>query len=287
MNDFLQTWQFAVPVALAAIGEAVGQKSGVIDIGLEGKMLAAAFAGALVAIRTGSPALGLLAGLAVGVVLTLVQSAFVLQLAADQVVVGTAMNLLALGVTGTLFRGMFGQSGQLIAVPALLREGGVDVVMVVTLIAAATLTWSLWRTGWGLVVRASGEYPKAAAAEGYRVPRLRLGASLISGALAGLGGAYLSIGLAGSFAENMTAGRGFVAIALVTFGRWNPLLIVVAAFLMGYLDVLQFRFQAQGSAVPFQLLLALPYLVALVVLVVAGKGSAAPEALGRPYGRAE
>jgi len=287
VNDFLQTWQFAVPVALAAIGEAVGQKSGVIDIGLEGKMLAAAFAGALVAIRTGSPALGLLAGLAVGVVLTLVQSAFVLQLAADQVVVGTAMNLLALGVTGTLFRGMFGQSGQLIAVPALLREGGVDVVMVVTLIAAATLTWSLWRTGWGLVVRASGEYPKAAAAEGYRVPRLRLGASLISGALAGLGGAYLSIGLAGSFAENMTAGRGFVAIALVTFGRWNPLLIVVAAFLMGYLDVLQFRFQAQGSAVPFQLLLALPYLVALVVLVVAGKGSAAPEALGRPYGRAE
>ncbi len=287
MNDFLQTWQFAVPVALAAIGEAVGQKSGVIDIGLEGKMLAAAFAGALVAIRTGSPALGLLAGLVVGVVLTLVQSAFVLQLAADQVVVGTAMNLLALGVTGTLFRGMFGQSGQLIAVPALPRVGGVDVVMIMTLIAAATLTWSLWRTGWGLVVRASGEYPKAAAAEGYRVPRLRLGASLISGALAGLGGAYLSIGLAASFAENMTAGRGFVAIALVTFGRWNPLLIVVAAFLMGYLDVLQFSFQAQGSAVPFQLLLALPYLVALVVLVVAGKGSAAPEALGRPYRRAE
>lgn len=287
MNDFLQTWQFAVPVALAAIGEAVGQKSGVIDIGLEGKMLAAAFAGAVVAIRTGSPALGLLAGLVVGIVLTLVQSLFVLRLAADQVVVGTAMNLLALGATGTLFRGMFGQSGQLITVPALHRMGGVDPVMVVTLFAAAILAWSLWRTGWGLVVRASGEYPKAADAEGYRVPRLRLGASLVSGALAGLGGAYLSIGLAGSFAENMTAGRGFVAIALVTFGRWNPILIVVAAMLMGYLDVLQFRFQAQGSTVPFQLLLALPYLVALVVLVVAGRGSAAPEALGRPYRRAD
>lgn len=287
MNDLLQIWQFAIPVALAAIGESIGQRSGVLDIGLEGKMLAAAFAATAVSSRTGSPWLGLLAGLIVGLLMSIVQSVFVIKLAADQVVVGAAMNLLALGATGTLFRNMFGQSGQLVSLPSIPRIGGIDAVMVLTVLLAPTLWFAIKKTGWGLVVRAAGEYPKAAEAEGFAVTRLRFGASFVAAALGGLAGAYLSLGLAGSFAENMTAGRGFVAIALVTFGRWNPIWILLAAFLMGYLDLLQFKFQAQGVAVPFQLLLALPYVVALVVLILAGKGTLAPAALGQPLKRSE
>ena len=287
MGDLLQVWQFAVPVALAAIGESVAQRSGVLDIGLEGKMLGAAFGGVAVAMQTGNPWLGLLAGALVGVAMAVMQGWFVLKLAADQVVVGTAMNLLALGVTGTLFKNMYGQSGQLLTVPGIPRAGGVDAVMVFTLLMAPVLWLALKRTTWGLVVRAAGEYPKAAEAEGFRVEKLRLGVCCLAGGLAGIAGAYLSLGLAGSFAENMTAGRGFVAIALVTFGRWNPILVILAAMLMGYLDLLQFKFQAQGLAVPFQLMLALPYVVALVVLVLAGKGTLAPAALGQPYKRGQ
>lgn len=285
MSDLLQVWQFAVPIALAAIGEALGQRSGVLDIGLEGKMLFAAFVGAVVGIASGSPWLGMLAGTGIGIGIALVQSWFVLALGSDQVVVGTAMNLLALGVTGTLFRSIYGQSGQLLSVPAIPRAGGIDALMLLTLLLAPLLWLGLKRTTWGLVVRASGEYPKAAEAEGFHVGQVRLGACCAAGALAGLSGSYLSLGLAGSFAENMTAGRGFVAIALVTFGRWNPILVVLAAMLMGYLELLQFKFQAIGSTIPFQLMLALPYVVALAVLVLAGKGTLAPAALGQPHRR--
>lgn len=285
MNTLLQVWQFAVPVALAAIGEVIGQRSGVINIGLEGTMLGAAFSGAYVGVKTGNPWLGLLAGLLAGMVLSLLQGWFVVRQGADQVVVGTAINLFALGATGTLFRNEFGQSGQLLTLPSIPRWSSLDVIMVLALVLAPLLWFALRRTRWGLFVRAAGEYPKAAEAEGFRVDRLRFGAMAIGGVLAGLGGAYLSLGLAGSFAENMTAGRGFVAIALVTFGRWNPIWVILAAMLMGYLDLLQFKMQAIGSSVPFQLLLALPYVVALVVLVIAGKGTRAPAALGQPYRR--
>ncbi len=287
MNDLLQVWQFAIPVALAALGECVSQRSGVLNIGLDGTMLSAAFAGAYVGIQTGNPWLGMLAGVLVAVLVSLLQGWFVIRQAADQVVVGTAINLLALGATGTLFRSAFGQSGQLLTLPSLSRVGGVDGFMVVTLLLAPALWLALRQTKWGLFIRAAGEYPKAAEAEGFRVDKLRFGAITIGAVLAGLGGAYLSLGLAGSFAENMTAGRGFVAIALVTFGRWSPLLVLFAAILMGYLDLLQFKFQAAGSAVPFQLLLALPYVAALFVLILAGKGTRGPAALGQPYRRSQ
>lgn len=285
MNDVIQVWQFAIPVALAALGETVGQRSGVLNIGLEGTMLGAAYVGVVVAIQTGNPWLGLLAGLFLGVLSSVLQAWFCVRQGADQVVVGTAWNLLALGVTGTLFRSSFGQSGQLLDVPSLPRSGGLDVVMVLTLVLALGLFIAIRSTNWGLMVRAAGEEPKAVEAEGFRVDRIRLGVQALAGALAGVAGAYLSVGLAGSFAENMTAGRGFVAIALVTFGRWNPLGVMAAAMLMGYLEVLQFKFQASGSSVPFQLLLALPYLAALAVLIVAGKGTRSPAALGLPFRR--
>ncbi len=280
---FIQLLVYSTPVALAAMGEGIGQKGGVMNIGLEGTMLSAAFGGAVVAIATHSPALGLLAGTAVGLAVTLVAAVFSITLASDQVVVGTAVNLGVLGITGTLFRNQFGQSGKLISIPSLPELYGIDAVIPILLALAIALWFAVNRTTWGLALRAVGEYPKAAESSGFSITRLRYAGCAIAGILGGLGGAYLSIGVANSFAENMTGGRGFVAIAMVTFGRWKSVPILIASVLVGGLDVLQFRFQAMGLKVPFQLFVAMPYIVALAVLVIVGRGTAAPASLGKAH----
>lgn len=276
---------YSAPVALAALGETVNQKGGSLNIGIEGTMLAGCFFGMATSLSTGSPWLGVLAGTGVGIALTLLQALFVLKLAIDQVVVGTAINLLALGLTSTLFRSQYGDSGKLLSVPEIPKFWGIDVVILLLLMLAPLTAWLISRSRWGLALRAAGEYPNAAEAAGYSVLKLRLQAMLIGGALAGLAGAYLSLGIAGSFATNMTAGRGFVAIAMVTFGRWKPMWVFGACLLVGYADSLQYVFQSKGIGVPFQLLLALPYILALLVLVGVGRGSAAPAALGKPFQR--
>lgn len=284
MLDVPQLLMFGTPVALAALGETVGQKSGVINIGLEGVMLGAAFSAMIASQASGSAYIGLAAGAGVGLAIALFQVVFVVRLALDQVVVGTAINLLAMGATSTLFRMRYGVSGRLLSVPGVPTLAfGIDAVVIFCLICVALTGWMLTRTKWGLAVRATGEYPAAVEAAGYSALALRRQAMLIGGLLAGLGGAYLSLGIAGSFAENMTAGRGFVAIAMVTFGRWKPLYVYGAALLVGYAESLQYVFQARGTQVPFQLFIALPYLLALAVLVVAGKGAAVPASLGRPH----
>jgi simple sugar transport system permease protein len=285
LTGFLTILRYTAPVALAAIGETVNQKSGVINIGLEGMMLTAAFFGMLVSLSTGNAWMGILAGVASGVAFAAASSWFTIYLGADQVVVGTAVNLFALGLTGTLYRARFGQSGQLLNVPTIPQWNGIDVVLIVLVASAIGAWFLLFRTGWGLALRAAGEYPKSAEASGYSVQKLRLGAGLVGGAFAGLAGAYLSVGISGSFAENMTAGRGFIAIAMVTFGRWKPQLVVLAALLIGFVESLQYRFQTMGWDVPFQLLLALPYIVALLVLVLVGRGTLAPAALAQAYQR--
>jgi general nucleoside transport system permease protein len=277
--------KYATPVALAAGGEAVVQKSGVINIGLEGTMLVGAFAGTLVGLATGSAMLGLLAGTVAGVILALIFGGFVVGLAADQVVVGTAINLSAAGLTGTLYRARFGQSGQLLSLPPLPMFWRIDIGMV-ALVAMIPAVWFLLnRTTYGLVLRSAGEYPKATEAAGYSVSRLRLGAVALGGAIGGLAGAYLSLGVASSFTEGITAGKGFLAIAIVTFGRWRPLWIVAAALLIGFSESLQYRFQSMGIHIPYQLLIAMPYVVALLVLAIVGKGVDSPRALGQPFRR--
>lgn len=277
--------RYGCPVALAAIGETVSQRAGVINIGLEGLMLVSAFSGAMVALDTGNPWLGMGAGVLTGLVGALLQALFTLRFAADQVVVGTALNLFALGLTNTLFRLRFGGSGQLLSLPSWPQWGGVDPMIVVTAVLVGFAGWGLARTRWGLAVRGSGEYPPAVEASGFRVPLLRLTAVAIGGVFAGLAGAYLSVGLAGSFSENMTNGRGFVAIAMVTFGRWRPIWVLAASLLLGLAQAAQFWAQAQGFGLPSELFLALPYLLALIVLVVVGRGTDTPAALGLPYRR--
>ncbi len=283
--DPITLLRYAAPVALASIGETINQKSGVINIGLEGMMLVGAFFGMVCSWSSGSPWLGLLGGIAAGMLLAAISAWFVLYLATDQVVVGSALNLAALGVTATLFRSQFGQTGQQIVVPKIPSWHGVDAVMVFLIVSTFGTWYLLRRTGWGLALRSAGEYPKATEAAGYSVHKLRLGATLIGGAFAGMAGAYLALGIAGAFSETITGGRGFIAIAMVTFGRWKPPLVFLAALLIGFFESLQYKIQTMGIDAPFQLMLALPYIVALVVLVIVGKGSAAPGALAQAYTR--
>ena len=283
-------WAFllvvSTPLILAALGEAVGQRSGVLNIGLEGILLFGAFFGFLLAARTGSLALGFAFAAAAGVGIALISGYFTVKLGSDQVVVGTAINFLALGVTGLAFRRIYGQSGQLLSSPDLPRFLGIDLVCVLAILLIPVVWYLLLHTKWGLAARACGEYPQAVEASGFSVTKIRLVALMVGGALAGLGGAHLSLGVAGTFAEGMTAGRGFLAIALVTFGRWQPMYVALAALLLGYTQSLQYSLQGRpilGVQVPSQLWLALPYVLALLVLVVVGSGPGTPKALGRPY----
>lgn len=286
MDTLLAVMFFATPVAFAAIGESIGQRSGVINIGLEGTMLLAAYAATVGALSTGSPWIGLMLGVVAAVSTGAAQAFFTLRLAADQIVVGTAVNLFALGLTDTLYRARFGQTGSLISVPTVPKLfGSIDVATLILVVSAAYGAWLLTKTKRGLVVRAAGEHPEAVDAAGFSALATRFWCQIAGSALAGLGGAYLAVAVAGSFAPGMTAGRGFVAIALVTFGRWRPLWVLTAALLVGYSESVQYTLQARNLSVPGELLQSLPYLVALAVLVVVGKGTAMPAMLAVPYRR--
>ncbi|MBL8047870.1 MAG: ABC transporter permease [Chthonomonas sp.] len=276
---------FSTPIALAAIGEVIHQRAGLLNIGLEGTMLGGALAGALVSLTIGDPWLGLLAGIVAGVAIGLLQALFTVWLALDQVVIGTAINLTMLGVTSTVFRAQFGRSGELLSLPELPKIGGIDPVVILMLVLVVGAGWLLRFSRWGLLARASGENPEALRASGTSVNRVRLQAVVLASALAGLGGAHLSIGVAQSFAENMVAGRGFMALAMVTFGRWSPTYAVLAAMLIGLVETLQYRAQAMGWGLPPQLFVSLPYVSALAVLIILGRGTRQPASLGVPYRR--
>jgi general nucleoside transport system permease protein len=281
--EWLSILSYAAPVALAAVGETVVQRSGIINIGLEAAMLVGAFFGMLGSFVTHSPWIGLAAGVLAGVITTGIFGWFTAVLSCDQVVVGTAINLLAIGLTGTAYRNQFGQSGQLLTVAKIPGWHGIDAVTIGLIVSVPLVIGAIGRTGWGLALRAAGEYPDAAEAAGFSVVRLRMSALAIGGVFAGAAGAYLSVGITGSFAENMSAGRGFVAIAMVTFGRWRPGFVLLACLLIGLAESMQFRIQSYGWKVPFQLMIAMPYMLALLVLVIVGKGSRAPQALGVAY----
>lgn len=277
--------QFSAPTAFAAIGETVGQKTGVINIGLEGIMLTSAYVAVVMSGASGSGLIGLGAAVAIGLVLSLIQAVFTIKLQADQVVAGTALNLFGLGLTNTLFDLGVANGVAFGGVPGLRIPGSpVDWFAFSVIVFGAGMGWLLFGTEYGLVLRSAGEYPSATESAGFSVARLRLAGQAIVGAMAGLGGAYLSLGISQSFAQNMTAGRGFIAIALVTFGRWRPTWVLAASLLIGFLEWLQFSVQG-NSAVPIQLFLAMPYLVALGVLIVVGQGSQQPQSLGLPFRR--
>ena len=297
LTAFLEaTVRTATPLALAALGETVSERAGVINIGLEGSIVAGAFA-ALVAAGAAGTGAGFLGAAAAGVAAAGVLALFAVLLRADQIITGTAVTLAALGLTGALYQTLYGAGGAALATPTIgpLPLPGLAAVPVVgpalfaqpattyaVYLLAPALWWWLYRTSGGLALRAVGESPAAAAAAGVDARRVRILATLAGGALGGIAGGTLVLAQVGTFAEGMSAGRGFIAIAVVVLGRWHPIGAALAALLFGAASALQFLFQAMDWSVPYQLFLALPYVLTLLLLAFASRRSAAPAALGRP-----
>ena len=300
MNDVVEpflaaTVRTAVPLGLAAFGELLVERAGLINIGLEGAILAGAF-GALVGASAAGVDMGFagaaLAGLLVGVLFALC----VIWIRADQIITGTALTLLSVGVTGTLYRALYGSGGAALGIPtseplaipwlsslpligtALFAQPPITYL---AYLVAPALAWWFSRTHAGLAVRALGERPEAAEAAGVAVDRARVLAILAGGTFGGLAGGTLVLAQAGTFAEGMSSGRGFIAIAIVVLGRWTPHGVAAGAVLFGAASALQYAFQAMGWNVPYQVFLVVPYLLTLAALAGAVGRARAPAALGR------
>lgn len=289
------TVRTATPLALAALGETVVERTGVINIGLEGTILAGALAGVAVA-----GVVGVVPGFAgaalAGVLTAAVLAFFVVTLRANQIVTGTAVTLLCLGVTGIIYRGIFGSTGVALTIPT---AGPIAVPLLssipvlgrplffqpVTTYAVYALVpliaYWLYRTHAGLALRAVGENADAAAAAGISPNRVQWAALLFGGALGGLSGGALAVAQVGTFAEGMSAGRGFIAIAIVALGRWSPVGVALAAGLFGAASALQFVAQSLGWTLPYHAFLALPYILTLLALAGAAGRIVPPAGLGR------
>ncbi len=285
----------ATPLLLAATGETVTERAGVINLGLEGMMLAGALAATLGASAAG-PWSGLALAVLAGMLLAAAFAAIAIGARADQIIAGTALTLGAVGLTGTIYRHAYGTGGAGLALPTLapvpipllsripiLGPALFDqpAPTYLALVALPVVWWVLFRTRPGLALRATGEGAAMARAAGVRTGLVRATATIVGGGFAGLAGATLVLAQVGTFAEKMTAGRGYVAIAIVVLGRWHPAGVAVAALLFGAATALQYVFQALGLAVPYQLFLMLPYVLTLLALAGAVGRVRAPADLGK------
>jgi general nucleoside transport system permease protein len=298
------TLRFATPLVFASIGGLFSERSGVVNIGLEGMMLMGAFFGIYGADRTDSWVAGILIGMAAGAGLALIHAFFSIHLRSDQIVSGTAINFLALGLTGYLYIDLYGTegTGEIPAVPDvhlgflgsvppdglgnfLDRAFGQLNLMIWLALATVVLAYILiFRTSIGLRLRAVGEHPRAADTVGISVYGMRYAAVTVSGALAALGGVYLSIGFVHSFTENMTAGRGFIALAALIFGKWRPFGALGAALLFGFASAVAPRLENVESWATYGTLFqTLPYILTLIAVAGVIGRSIPPAAIGRPY----
>jgi simple sugar transport system permease protein len=274
------TIRLATPLLLAALGGLFSERSGVINIALEGLMLAGAFSAAAIDHFTGNPWVALLGAIAAGVAVAAIHALATIRFKADQVVSGTAINILFLGVPALLSGALFESTGATPQIPQQNLLPNAPIVIAFLMVPASW--WILNRTRLGLRLRAVGENPEAADAAGINVQTIRWIGVLASGALAAIGGAYLSIGQSSLFTRNMTAGRGFIALAALIFGKWRPLPTMLACLLFGFAEAV--AIQMQGVApVPVQFIQAIPYVLTLVVLAGFIGTSRAPKALGIPY----
>jgi simple sugar transport system permease protein len=290
MNDIFNSGllssaiRLATPLLLAALGGMFSERAGVINIALEGLMLAGAFTAASVTWYAGSPWAGLLAAILAGAAIAGIHAVACIRYRADQVVSGTAINILLTGVPALLSGAFFLSSG---STPQIPREHLIPVTPVVIAFALVPLTYYvLYYTPFGLRLRAVGENPEAADAAGVSVKLMRYTAVLLSGALAGIGGAYLSIGQSSLFTRNMSAGRGFIALAALIFGKWRPVQTMLACLLFGFTEAIAIQLQGVhfgGEEIPTQFVQIIPYVLTIVVLAGFIGQSRAPRALGIPY----
>lgn len=307
-SAFLVTWlaasiRLAGPILLAALGETFAERSGVLNIGIEGTVLLGALTSFLLSIATGSPWASLLGAMLVGILASLFLAWMYVTVRTSQVVVGLVFNVLAVGVAATVYRRAMGRSadpesitmfqpvhlGWLSTLPIIgpiLFGQTIPLYLTLALVVVAQVV--LFRTRFGLGLCASGENPKAADAAGVSVTRMRYAGVLISGATAGLAGGYLVLAQIGLFRESIVSGQGFIALGIVIFGRWTPWKAALAAFIFGACDALQLSLQLLDTRIPPQLLLALPYLITILAIsgVMGGK-AVSPAALMVPYAKDE
>ena len=286
------------PLVYAALGELVTEKAGVLNLGVEGMMLVGAVVAFIVAANSKSPWLGLGAGMCAGAALSMIFAVVTLTLQANQVASGLALSLFGVGLSafvGLDYVSVVIEPIRPLAIPGLSDLPvigkiffGHNPLVYLSLALFAAIQWFLFRTRAGLILRAVGESPQSAHAIGYPVIRIRYLAVLFGGACAGLGGAYLSIAYNPSWTENMSAGRGWIALALVVFATWKPWRVLAGAYLFGGVTLAQFQAQALGVEIPSQYLSMLPYVATIVVLAVISRDAAvirlnAPASLGKPF----
>ena len=287
MEDILKlsilysTVRMATPLLLAALGGLFSERSGVINIALEGLMLAGAFTSAVVTYYAGNPWIGLLAGIAAGTFISVIHAVACIQFDSDQVVTGTAINILMLGIPTVLSGALFGTTGSTPQIPRADLLPNAPVVIAFALVPL--VRYVLYRTPFGLRLRAAGENPEATDTAGVSVSRLRYSGVLLSGALAAIGGAYLSIGQSSLFTRNMTAGRGFIALAALIFGKWRPVQTMLACLLFGFAEAVAIQMQGVIPHVRVEYIQIIPYVLTMIVLAGFIGASRAPRALGRPY----
>ncbi len=289
----------AVPLIYGALGGVIGERAGVVNIAIEGQLLAGAFTAAVVASATGQPLLGLVAAMVAGCLVAFVLAAFAIKYLVDQVIVGVVLNVLVLGLTSFFYSQVLQpNAAQLntpprfdripipllsdipVLGPVLFRQ---TIIVYIMYIAVAVVWFGMFRTRWGLRLRAVGEHPQAADTVGIKVNATRFWNVILAGAIAGLGGTVFTIGNGIAFNKEMTAGAGFIALAAVIFGQWDPIKATLAALLFGFASSLQNTLSTIGSPVPSEFMLMLPYLVTIFVVAgVVGK-SRAPAADGKPY----
>jgi general nucleoside transport system permease protein len=280
------TIRSSTPLILAALGGLFSERSGVINIALEGMMLAGAFTAAAVTYAVGNPYIGLIAGLMAGMLIAAIHAVACIQYKADQVVTGTAINILMIGMPAFLSGALFLSSG---STPQLPEGQLIPVIPIVIAFALVPISWYvLYKTPFGLRLRSVGENPEAADAAGVKVARMRYAGVLLSGALAGIGGAYLSIGQSSLFTRNMTSGRGFIALAALIFGKWRPVQTLLACLLFGFTEAISIQMQGvvklpSGADVPVQFIHMIPYILTIIVLAGFIGSSRPPRALGIPY----
>jgi simple sugar transport system permease protein len=284
------TIRFATPLIFAALGGMFSERSGVINIALEGLMLAGAFTAAVVTYETGNPFFGFLCGMLAGAVLALFYAIACIKFEADQVVAGFGINILMLGLPALLSSAIYDSAGstqQIDKVNLLPEFFGLNIASILAFLLVPVCWYVFYKTSFGLRLRATGENPAAADAAGVDVIKLRYTAVIISGILAAAGGAYLSTGQSSLFTRGMTAGRGFIALAALILAKWRPVQVLLACLFFGFTEALTIPLAniktASGENVPVQFIQIIPYVLTIIVLAGFIGLSRAPKALGNPY----
>lgn len=292
--------RMAIPMFYTALGETISERAGLRNIGLEDIMLGGAFFGFAVSLKTGSLALGFIGGMAGGGVFSMIHAFMSVFLRQDQTVSGIALNMFSLGITSYLFKVLVGSSTVFpqvttlinITIPLLSKIPFVgeaffnkDIITYLSYILILIVTVFMGKTVWGMQLKSVGENPRASDTVGIKVYRIQYLAALVNGMLGGLGGAYLILGQLGVFSENVTAGKGYISLAVVVFGKRSPIGVFLASVFFGAAEAFQFRLQNLGINLPTQIFTGLPYMLTVIALIIFAKKNENPNALGKPYVR--